>query len=86
MLYWLIKGNEGHHLFESQLKHAILRNFGGGSLHDIDPVHEFEECFRHSCVIEEVQLFTAVVASCSCKRGVLIDCRKMKMMKWTAPH
>ena len=64
MLYWLTKNNaddkpgydEEMHcvLSQKQLKHAILRNFGGSD--EIDPLEEFAACFTSKTfnVVDEV--------------------------------
>ena len=42
MLYWMCKKSSCHHLTWPQMKHAIMRNFGGLKSENLDPLKEFE--------------------------------------------
>ena len=52
MLYWMCKKSGGLPLTWPQMKHAILRNFGGLKSADWDPFHEFEK--RLNLPVEEL--------------------------------
>ena len=41
MLYWMCKKSRGLHLTWPQMKHAIMRNFGGLKSDEVDPFEEF---------------------------------------------
>ena len=41
MLYWMCKKSQGRPLTWPQMKHAIMRNFGGLSSDELDPFKEF---------------------------------------------
>lgn len=41
MLYWMCKSSKGLPLTWPQMKHAIMRNFGGSS--ELDPLKEFRD-------------------------------------------
>ena len=41
MLYWMCKNSKGLPLTWPQMKHAIMRNFGGLKSNELDPFEEF---------------------------------------------
>ena len=41
MLFWMCTKSNGRPLTWPQMKHAILRNFGGLESEDLDPFEEF---------------------------------------------
>ena len=41
MLYWMCKKSRGLPLTWPQMKHAIMRNFGGLKSDEVDPFEEF---------------------------------------------
>lgn len=52
MLYWMCKRSNGRQLTWPQMKHAIMRNFGGWMSDKLNP---FEE-FRRRLNMHEVEL------------------------------
>ena len=54
MLYYLVKnkpGSQRPYLNRSELKHAVLRNFGGSG---VDPLEIFEKCLKSEFIIQKV--------------------------------
>ena len=43
MLYWMCKKSQGLPLTWPQMKHAIMRNFGGLKSPTLNPLQEFEK-------------------------------------------
>ena len=43
MLYWMCKKSHGRPLTWPQMKHAIMRNFGGLKSEEVDPFKEFHK-------------------------------------------
>ena len=52
MLYSLVSRKPKQYLNKMELKHAILRNFGGSS--DIDPLTVFEDSLNSDIITEVV--------------------------------
>ena len=51
MLYWMCKKSQGLPLTWPQMKHAIMRNFGGLKSKELDPFDEF--CLQLNMAEEE---------------------------------
>ena len=48
MLYWMCKETEGKRLQWPQIKHAIMRNFGGLESTRVNPLDEFKRQLKLS--------------------------------------
>ena len=56
MLYWLCEKSEGRELTWPQMKHAILRNFGGFISTYVDPFEVFRKKLENVMVQENPNL------------------------------
>ena len=75
MLYWMCKKSGGLPLTWLQMKHAILRNFGGLKSEDWEPLHEFER--RLNLPVEELNeedYEEKVIILRTCTRDKVIGC------------